>query len=175
VVLLGLSSAAFSGTLYQWVGKDGTPTYSPDPPPEGFSFTLVDDNLEPLPNQPSAPEPKAATTGTKIEPVPVASKLQQPETPLPAPSPATKWKPVRYADDPALKQVEGKPAESKTVVSAAIGTPVKYVSPECLAFKQETMILESRFAQAKTDREMDEAILQLRSHTAGQKQICDNR
>lgn len=169
LLLLSLLSPAFAGQLYQWVGKDGTPTYSPDPPPDGLSYTVVGDNLEPLPEQPATGSVQTVSKKTAPE--------SNTENQLPKKNPVAavpKWEPVRYANDPTIKQPEEQTGKKTTVASASLDTPVKYVSPECVAMKRDQMILESRFAQAKSDREMDEAILKLGAHTAEQRRVCGN-
>ena len=49
VLALVLSQTAGANALYSWKHKDGTPTFSPDPPPKGVPFVIVGPDLKPIP------------------------------------------------------------------------------------------------------------------------------
>lgn len=172
--------SAHAGTLYQWVGKDGTPTYSPDPPPDGVKYELVGADLKPLPKNVDLSRPAAAPAAkTQVKKTTVTQAptgVEIPVTGLPtAGLPATavplhkkpkkavpKWKPVRYADDPnpPIKQTRKQAAKATSnPVSAA---ELARNQPGCVKAKQRMVLLESQFAEAANDKEMDQAILQLR-------------
>ncbi|MEM7258798.1 MAG: hypothetical protein AAF404_15595 [Pseudomonadota bacterium] len=152
--------------LYQWLHKDGTPTYSPDPPPAGIKYVVVDADLNPLPVQP-APAATAATGGA---PAPAPAALPAPQKAIP------KWKPVRYAQDPNLANKTASQAPSAPPVTPAQESMTRLapapISAECLQLKRETQILESYFAEAKTAAEMDQAILKLQKKNNSFRQQC---
>lgn len=158
-----------NNALYQWKGKDGTPTYSPDPPPAGVDYVIVDANLEPLPIQPPKPEPTAtglpATAPAAALPAPVKKSIPQ-------------WKPIRYATDPSNKQrTQATPRTAEQTTVDENSPPVtdfstSQVSPECLLLKRETQILESYFSEATTDAEMDQAILKLQQKSDAYRKRC---
>jgi len=52
MLLALVTHTAGANPLYQWIEKDGTPTFSPDPPPKGVDYTIVGPDLEPLTGQP---------------------------------------------------------------------------------------------------------------------------
>ncbi|OED38871.1 hypothetical protein AB833_17680 [Chromatiales bacterium (ex Bugula neritina AB1)] len=160
---------AIAGQLYLWHGRDGTPTYSPEPPPKGVAYTVVGDNLEPLKNQPAAAIASKSNTGESSAPKTIITNQITDSSVKPA-----KWKPVRYANDPSLKRSGISVAKSKTVVQSAIGTPLAYETEECIGLKQTKLILESQFARATSDTQMDEVILKLREHQSAYDQRCKN-
>lgn len=152
--------------LYQWKTKDGTPTYSPDPPPDGVDYTVVDADLNPLPVQPTA-DAKASNR--------VRVDLSQGIKNAPQP----KWKPVIYAQDPSLKNIKRKKsANTGTVSPPAVGdltvaaTAPAVESDACLLLKREKLVLESAFSKAKTDAQMDKAILELKEAAERYKKEC---
>jgi len=49
VLALILSQMAGANALYSWKHKDGTPTFSPDPPPKGVPYVIVGPDLKPIP------------------------------------------------------------------------------------------------------------------------------
>ncbi len=184
IVAILSSQAAHATTLYQWTGSDGTPTYSPDPPPKGVSYTIVGADLQPiqgqapvtqtaaqpkvpaqaLPNpQPTAqpstalPTPFTANRKSNVVIVPAPGSAEQPQT-TPKKS-KTPWKPVKYADDP-------NPGANQPVITRAtelenVEPPLSSVSSQCIAIKQKRLALEGLFANAQTAKEMDDAILRL--------------
>ena len=174
----GFSAFAQANNLYQWTTSDGTPTYSPDPPPAGVDYQIVGPDLKPLPKhidftQPPAAAKAAAKTQKRAEKTPVASSTQPQPTVKTAQQqpakPATPWKPVRYADNPIAPAK--KPAKAPSQVTE---DPVSIArnSPACVSAKQKMVLLESRFAQAQTDQEMDQAVLLLRDHKTTLQVAC---
>jgi hypothetical protein len=156
--------------LYQWQSKDGTPTYSPDPPPPGIDYVVVDSDLKPLPVQPPRPETTAATAAaTPATPAPAAIPAPPGKKSIP------KWKPIRYAADPTLpskKRVtntDGTAASAEQPVASLSTSPQ---SEECQLLRRETQILESYFAEAESAAEMDRAILKLQEKTNVLRQRC---
>ncbi len=157
-----------NGALYQWESSNGTPTYSPDPPPKGTKYIVVGADLQPLAKQPALapiPEPSAKTAATSIAVAPTPATPTQP--------PPAKWKPVRYANDPAIKATKTNRAPATITVEATAATI--YESDECLALKREKLVLESQFARAKTDADMDNTILQLHEKSGEYKQRCTSQ
>lgn len=177
VIILTLAVAApyttralDNNALYQWKTKDGTPTYSPDPPPAGVDYIVVDADLNPLPVQP--PRPDVAATSLPTTPAPAA-------IPAPVKRSVPKWKPIRYATDPSRKRLakeaapSAKPAASAHEVPQPMaGVSSTQLNPECLLLKREAQILESYFAEATTDAEMDRAILKLQQKTETYRKQC---
>jgi len=49
LLALVLSQTAGANALYSWKHKDGTPTFSPDPPPKGVPYVIVGPDLKPIP------------------------------------------------------------------------------------------------------------------------------
>ena len=178
---------ANANSLYQWTSKDGTPTYSPDPPPKGVQYTVVGPDLQPLAGQPAAPSvTKNNSLGTaklplqNVPPQNVAegssvkkSNIVIAPTPksLPQKAPTPKWKPVKYADAPSSEK--DQPVFTGNVVTTAtIDSPVSTVSDECLTIKQQLLILEGQFANAHTAQEMDQAVLRLSNYQKSNKGQC---
>lgn len=164
------NSALDNNALYQWDTKNGTPTYSPDPPPKGVKYIVVGPDLQPLVQQPAplTDDQRSDTNNT----VAAASNANAKVTPTLAP--AKKWKPVRYANAPATNAqpiVKAKRTIDTTAV-AEIAPPIIYESDDCLTIKREKLILESQFARAKTDAEMDSAVLSLRDKSSEYSQKC---
>lgn len=153
-----------NNALYQWVTKDGTPTYSPDPPPDGVDYVVVDSNLQPMAVQP-AKSPAMNSPAQKPQPqIAAKTKAPQPE-----------WKPVRYAQDPALaqqKRNKTKSASKQPQVAALSETTSMVANEACLLLKREKLILESSLAKAKSDADMDNAILALHKKTMQYRQQC---
>jgi hypothetical protein len=194
-IMAAAPSSLLASNLYQWTGKDGTPTYSPDPPPDGVAYQLVGPDLQPLSapasqstttepaktaSTPAASQPTTAATPAVSQPAaaPVAARalpkngvapLQPPASAKPA-APVKPWKPVRYADDPNPTAKATKKAEiseaANAVVTARTSTP-------CVNARQKMVLLESQFAQAVTDKQMDKAILQLRDHQTVVQKACN--
>ncbi len=171
--MLLFCSAVTASPLYSWTTKDGTPTYSPDPPPKGVSYVIVGPDLKPLAGQPvtpGAPSPSenktptttAATSSNLVLTPSPGSKSNATKTS--AKSPSSKWKPVVYADDP-------NPTANKPKISAAVSAPVEdplqsnqqtiQYSKECFKVRQKVLLLESQFANALTAQQMDDAIVRL--------------
>ena len=186
----GFSASVQANNLYQWTTSDGTPTYSPDPPPAGVDYQIVGPDLKPLPKQIDFTQPPTAaaakTPKSTVKSPVVPSTQQQPTAKtVPQPSkqattgtaatepattkPAKPWKPVRYADNPNAPAK--KPAKAPAQLSE---DPVSIArnSPECVSAKQEMLLLEGRFAQAQTDQEMDQAVLLLRDHKSTLQAAC---
>ena len=177
---------ANANSLYQWTSKDGTPTYSPDPPPKGVQYTVVGPDLQPLAGQPAAPT--SATPNNALGKLPLQNTTQQKAaenntvqkskvviapTPksLPEKAPTPKWKPVKYADAPNAEQ-EQPVFTGNVVTSSTIDSPVTTVSDECLTIKQQLLILEGQFANAHTAQEMDQAVLRLSNYQKSNKGQC---
>ncbi len=159
--------------LYQWTSKNGTPTYSPEPPQAGVDYVVVDADLNPLPVQPK--RESATTTPTRVQVPLTAPAKAAPVKPAPEP----KWKPVMYAEDPALKPIRKKreistepnlpPATDDLTVAA---TKPNLESDECLVMKRDKLVLESAFSKAKTDAQMDQAILKLKEASEKYNSEC---
>jgi len=183
-----VSQAAVAAPLYQWTGSDGTPTYSPDPPPKGVPFTLVGADLQPLPANTATPQSALAPTAPRA-PAPAAvansdataalRQLQKrsrdvvmtpPPTTIQTTAPKTKWKPVKYADDP--NPTMNKPTFNSRANSAEVDPPIGLVSAECLDVKQKLLLLESQFASAASAKEMDSAVLLLSAFRKNNKGLC---
>lgn len=160
------SVALPADALYQWKTKDGTPTYSPDPPPAGVDYTVVDADLNPLPVQPAA----EAKVPNRVR-VDLSRGIKK--------APQPKWKPVIYAQDPSLKNIKrNKSANAGTMspqaggdLAVAASAPV-VESDACLLLKREKLVLESAFSKAKTDTQMDQAILDLKEASERYKNDC---
>lgn len=196
IAALLVSYATGANQLYSWKHTDGTPTFSPDPPPKGVPYEIVGRDLQPLPAQPSASDVAA----NQIPQIPNTPSLNTPAiaaanapaikragdivmTPAPgsdnsaqAPAnpalkPAPDWKPVKYADDP-------NPDANQPVFSARNATadtitpPVNQISAECLDVRQQLMLLESQFANAVTGAEMDTAVVRLNTFRNQNKGYC---
>ena len=149
-----------NNALYQWETRNGTPTYSPDPPPKGVDYVIVGPDLKPLAQQPTqmADTQRKDGNNTVIEASNTNTKTTTTQPP------AKKWKPVRYANAPANNPqqiVKARKTIEAATPTAAVATPLVYESDDCLTLKREKLILESQFARAKTDAEMDSAILRL--------------
>ncbi len=191
-----VAQVAVAGPLYQWTTADGTPTYSPDPPPEGTDYIIVGPDLLPLAGQPVAganlAKPQvtqpaaapAAVTGAKksadvvmtpapgaaAKPAPVQAPLQAPVTPVKT-TPKTRWKPVQYANDP--NPGGAKPVfNTQEAAPAAVTAPVSTVSSVCLNIRQQLSLLESQFANAYSATEMDNAIVRLNQFRIQNKGEC---
>ena len=189
-MLLALASySASASPLYQWTGPDGTPTFSPDPPPKGVKYTIVGPDLQPLANQPALTPTATATAATPAKPSPASTAPAKAGsivlTPAPQSAqqatsqtneqptikkPATQWKPVKYADDPNPNA--DKPVFTTRTQATATVTPMTRVSDECLRLKQQQLILESQFAGARTAEDMDSAILKLNAFNKQNKGNC---
>ncbi len=180
------SSGANANNLYQWTGSDGTPTYSPDPPPKGVPFTMVGPDLKPIQSQaqsaPTDQQTPQATAGSQ-NPMVTTRKSNLVMTPDPssgteAPNsvakPKPSWKPVKYADDPNPDDA-GPVFKNKTVTAASISPPVNRITGECLTIKQRQLVLESQFANAQTATEMDQAVLRLSAFQKQNKGQCGIR
>ncbi len=158
-------SALENGALYQWVGKDGTPTYSPEPPPDGIDYTVVGADLKPLAIQPEKTT-VAATVPTRV-PVDLTPKNEAPKPP--------KWKPVRYAQDPSLKGIRKKKSAAQSLSQEAaneLTIAANSPSDKCIYLKRDKLVLESAFSKASTDAQMDQAILKLKETTEQYKREC---
>jgi hypothetical protein len=156
---LSISLAANAGNLYSWKAKDGTPTYSPDPPPPGTVYTIVGPDLEPITRyqQPSNSAPVTATTE-----VPAAAK--------------PKWKPVIYADAPATggqpEPIRASKSQKSTPSTPARMTAVAGSHGQCLELRRLIAGLENSFARANSNAEMDQAILALQEQTDLYDETC---
>ena len=178
---------ASANSLYQWTGKDGTPTYSPDPPPKGVQYTIVGPDLQPLTGQPAATSPNQNINSgptqlsldnvTEQEPVenstPKKNNVVIAPTPksLPQEAPKTEWKPVKYADAPS-SSTNQPVLTGKAVATASISSPVSTISDQCLSIKQQLLILEGQFANAQTAQEMDQAVLRLSNLQKSNRDQC---
>ncbi len=158
--------------LYRWTGKDGTPTYSPDPPPIGIDYVAVDADLNPLNVQP--PRQETAVAGVPSIAPSAAIQTLAPQKSIP------KWKPVRYAQDPAKlaakknrenSQIAGTEVE-KTSKDSTTSPGREPLSMECQQIRHEARVLESYFAEAATATEMDQAILKLQQKTQEFRSQC---
>jgi len=215
VLTLALSQAVGANALYSWKHKDGTPTFSPDPPPKGVPYVIVGPDLKPIPQplpglqqgddqnsgngnsqsnsseqsppvaQQNVPEsatssaatisPTASAAATTNAPVKRGGDIVM--TPAPGSADATApaasaaksdWKPVMYADDPnpdANTPVEIPPA-------AEVPASDNQISAECLDVKQQLLTLESKFANAESATEMDNAIVGINSYRKAKKGLC---
>lgn len=190
VLTLLLGSAATANPLYSWTTKDGTPTYSPDPPPKGVSYIIVGPDLQPLQGQPvtasatSAQAPQsssiantAASGNLVLTPAPGSANTPVKTANNSASQPATpraKWKPVVYADDPnptANKPVISAPAPSE-VAPVSSNQQSNQLSEACLNVRQKVILLESQFANAVTAKQMDDAIVKLSIFKKQNKGYC---
>ena len=150
------SAALENNALYQWETKNGTPTYSPDPPPKGVKYVVVGPDLKPLAIQPTVSDDAVADVKDSIVTTHSTTNI------VTDAAPAKKWKPVRYANAPSNNaQVIIKAKANQPALTNKITTLDVPVSRECQVIKRERMILESQFSRAKTDREMDDTILKL--------------
>ncbi len=157
---LSMSLAANAGNLYSWKAPDGTPTYSPDPPPPGTVYTIVGPDLEPISRYKEPPS--QAQTANKA-------------TPPAAPKP--KWKPVLYADAPAsggqpepVRTSRSSVAETEPASAAATAKPGSL--SQCLQLRRLIATLENSFARATSNAEMDQAILSLHEQTDLYDETC---
>jgi len=195
LLALVLSQTAGANALYSWKHKDGTPTFSPDPPPKGVPYVIVGPDLKPIPQplpglqqgndninqpvaQPGAPQssntvsanaaPVKNATDIVMTPAPGTANTAAQQQPAPAAAAKPEWKPVRYADDP-------NPDQKRSVAKARreeVAAPVDQISSECLDVKQQILMLESKFANAVTASEMDAAIVSLSSYKRHNKGLC---
>ena len=151
------TAALENNALYQWETKNGTPTYSPDPPPKGVKYVVVGPDLKPLARQPSPPVATANEADDAI--ITTSSNVAAASTA----EPAKKWKPVRYANAPDGKSqtVFKAKATAEPEVAASVTAAPFVESVECQLIKRQKLILESQFSRAKTDAEMDDTILKL--------------
>ncbi len=183
-VLMALlhSSVANANNLYQWTGVDGTPTYSPEPPPKGVSFTMVGPDLKPIQGQTQSASNAPASAG-RLKPTVSTGNSNLVMTPGPstnppaqatAATPKPSWKPVKYADDPNPDSAQPV-FKNSTVTAASISPPVNRITGECLAIKQRLLVLESQFANAQTATEMDQAVLRLSTFQKQNKGQCGVR
>ncbi len=170
VVSLFLAQGAVANPLYSWVTKDGTPTYSPDPPPDGVDYVIVGPDLLPLQGQPVAPSQPAAATNPVAANNNVAAPVSNLANPVAAAAQITKsrstttksnWKPVVYADDPNPQTpIRGQAQEPGiTAPVEPVTAPVTRVSAQCRNIKQQLLLLESQFANAFSAQQMDQAIV----------------
>ncbi len=157
--LLAFSLSANAGNLYSWNSADGTPTYSPDPPPPGTVYTIVGPDLEPIeryrkPAQPAAEAPATATANA------------QPAKP--------KWKPVVFTDAPATG---GQPApvrkSKKDELTSQAKAGVADLT-ECMKIRRLITGLENSFARANSNAEMDQAVMALQEQTDLYQAQCRN-
>lgn len=163
-------SALENNALYQWETQNGTPTYSPDPPPKGVKYIVVGPDLQPLAQQPAPlTDAQRANTGNSVAAASSATAKAPPVQP-----PVKKWKPVRYANAPATNAQPIFKAKKPIATTATpdIAAPIVYESDDCLTIKREKLILESQFARASTDAEMDSAILSLHERSSEYRQKC---
>lgn len=162
------SAALENNALYQWVTKNGTPTYSPDPPPKGVKYVVVGPDLKPLATQPT-PTVDAATNAKDTIITAGSTAAIATHT-----TPAKKWKPVRYANAPSnnAQVIIKAKAATQPAMTAEIAAPEALETNECQVIKRERMILESQFSRAKTDREMDDTILQLHAKSMEYGKKC---
>lgn len=163
------NSALENNALYQWDTKNGTPTYSPDPPPKGVKYIVVGPDLQPLEQQPAPLTDSQRSDANKT--VAAANNANAKVTPTLT---AKKWKPVRYANAPAnnAQPIIKTKRTIETSAVAEIAAPIAYESDDCLTIKREKLVLESQFARAKTDAEMDSAVLSLRDKSSEYRQKC---
>ena len=199
VLALVLSQAAGANVLYSWKHKDGTPTFSPDPPPKGVPYVIVGPDLKPIP-QPLPGLQQDNDQGNSQSP-PVA----QENVPLPSTNP-TSAAPVKSASDvvmtPAPGSIDSTPAQpaaaASTPAPATDWKPVRYaddpnpgnnstatkaptseivptdnrISAACLDMKQQLLVLESKFANAVSAADMDTAIVGINSFRKANKGLC---
>lgn len=177
LALPALGNAALdNNTLYKWETKNGTPTYSPDPPPKGVDYVVVGADLQPLAQQPTplTDAERSSPSNTISEAKTANAKTVQKAEPV------KKWKPVRYANapetsaQPIIKAKKTPETAAKPTVIADIATPIAFESEECLAIKREKLVFESQFTRAKTNAEMDSAILSLRDKSGEYRQKCQS-
>ncbi len=180
VILILSSTAAAASPLYSWTTKDGTPTYSPDPPPDGVSYEIVGPDLKPLSGQPitetanqpmqnaSAPPNAVASDNLVMTPAPVGNATAAPS------APRAKWKPVIYADDPNpnLKPELSAATPEPKADSLQLNQQGTQLSKECYQFRQKLILLESQFANALTAQQMDDAIVRLNVFRTQNKGYC---
>lgn len=201
VLTLLLSQLAGANVLYSWKHSDGTPTFSPDPPPKGVPYVIVGPDLKPIPqplpglrqsnpaqSQPlvpqSAPQAAAGVAATAAAPVKKASDIvmtpapgsvaasPQKTSPQIAPeTPPADWKPVTYANDPNPAR-NTPPASAQPTATTPVPAPAGHISAECLNVKQQLLVLESKFANAVTATEMDTAVVMLSNYKKNNKGLC---
>lgn len=185
LLTLALSTAASANPLYSWTTKDGTPTYSPDPPPEGTKYEIVGADLKPIAGQPTPPaKPSSpaqdtvvkaeAVAGDKIVLTPAPGSRDTAAAQTTARStrtaPPPKWQPVIYADDPNPKAL--KQEFNATAATPEALAPLNQVSDACINFKQQVILLESQFAHAISAKEMDDAVVRLNIFRKQNKGNC---
>lgn len=180
--ITGVAQTAGANNLYSWAHDDGTPTFSPDPPPKGVPYVIVGPDLQPLPDQnaspaaanvaaqPAAtPATQANNSGLVLTPAPGDANSAAPATA--AAKPKSAWKPVKYADDP-------NPGANQPVFTARAATPetivpeTTQVSAECLTLKEKLMLLENQFANAVSAAQMDTAVVRLNTFRKQNKGHC---
>ncbi len=93
VLTLALSQAVGANALYSWKHKDGTPTFSPDPPPKGVPYVIVGPDLKPIPQplpglQQGNNQGTSPTNNGPINNGQVNNSQSQPVTQQPLPQPA---------------------------------------------------------------------------------------
>lgn len=183
-----LTQAASANLLYSWTHKDGTPTFSPDPPPKGVPYVVVGPDLQPLPDQstPAGSAPQQQSFAQQTAPVLPAAPVKRAGdivmTPAPgsldtaAPSapvqkPVADWKPVKYADDP--NPGANQPVFTSRAATVESVTPAaNEVSAMCLDLKHQLNLLEGQFANAYTSEEMDTAVVNLNIFKKQNKGAC---
>lgn len=180
LMALALAPMVAANPLYSWTTKDGTPTYSPDPPPKGVAYEIVGADLKPLQTQPASTSQAAAEASPANAPAdnlvlsPKPARSVTTSTP-PAKS-KTAWKPVVYADDPnpndaGVELARAEPANA-AAQSRATANADNQISTECFSVLKQIRYLEDRFANAFTATQMDNAVVRLHEFRKQNKGSC---
>ena len=186
LMTLVLAQAAVANPLYSWTTKDGTPTYSPDPPPKGVAYEIVGADLKPLQQQPaSAPQATAPAASQSNPPASqAADQTNSSNNLVVAPTPVNcatanakpvkannAWHPVVYANDPNPIKASAEPVSAAAQPSAEV-TAVNQISSECISVLKQVTFLEDQFASAFTAEQMDDAVVRLNDFRKQNKGSC---
>jgi len=157
-ILLAVTSQAAAATLYRWVEKDGSITFSPEPPPAGVTYETVDTGgaasarPQPRPPQDAIPTAQAALPNQGLSYAPSTDSIPQG---------------ITRGDDVGAKRPEPENTKDSDLV---VGSSRKYA--QCQDLKKRVTSLEQRLRAELTPDQVDNTVVAIVRYQSSFNQHC---
>lgn len=170
-LLLAAIGQAQAATLYRWLEPDGTPTFSPKPPPAGIEYTEVDTaKLSSAASNGAAPAPAAPAIVTAA---PRAQAQEKTDTLSYAPSPARSAQDLGSGLSAATASAtasDNAPVDEATNAPAVTASNTKLA--RCRELEKRVISLERRLRSPLTPEDMDNTVLYMAQYQQNVDRHC---
>lgn len=189
IILLAFSQATFAEKLYRWIEADGSITFSPNPPPKGVDFKVMDSGqinaskLAPdLPDATQVPkntQPSIMATSEHALDTAPAARINDTEI-LTRPAPAVSKQRLSYAPDTSNATTISRQNAAPALATAQATVPAQQTiassnkQKQCQDLSKRVMSLERRLRMPLEPVDMDNTVIAMARYQRSYDQHCIN-